>query len=320
MGDMTPPEEIADTARWLERLGFSHITIPEDCFYLPALVGVTLALAGTESIPIGTSIVSAMAHHPAILSMEIAGISRAFPGRFRPGIGLGLPEWLDQMGILPDKAVGAMREAVTSVQRLLAGDTVTLDGKRFTLDAIRITHPATARVPITMGVMSPMMLSLAGEIADTTLFGAAAGLDYFRFAISHVESGMRKAGRPLDAMTYSTIALACVDDDGAKARDIARPILASFLAEFGVNSLTDAYGVSDELTSMLERGGEGILLKEMPDQWVDDLMLVGTPDEVVERIDAWLDAGISSIAMFLPHESERDTLRLIAKEVIPRVS
>jgi len=71
---------------------------------------------------------------------------------------------------------------------------------------------------------------------------------------------------------------------------------------------------------MLDRGGEEVLLREMPDRWVDDLMLVGTPDEVVDKIDAWLDVGISSIAMFLPHESERDTLRLVADEVIPRVS
>ena len=32
-----------------------------------------------------------------------------------------------------------------------------------------------------MGVSGPMLLSLAGELADTTLFAASAGLDYFRF-------------------------------------------------------------------------------------------------------------------------------------------
>jgi 5,10-methylenetetrahydromethanopterin reductase len=93
IGDMLPPEQIPQTARWLEAQGYSHATVPEDCFYLPAQVGVTLALGATERIPVGTSIVSAMTRHPAILAMEIAGISRAFPGRFWPGIGLGLPPW-----------------------------------------------------------------------------------------------------------------------------------------------------------------------------------------------------------------------------------
>jgi len=94
LGDMVPPERIGERARELERLGFSHLMIPEDYFYEPALVCTTLALGATESVPIGTSIVSGMVRHPAVLAMEIAGISRAFPGRFRPGIGLGLPEWL----------------------------------------------------------------------------------------------------------------------------------------------------------------------------------------------------------------------------------
>src|SRR5436305_4514373 len=171
---MMPPEDIAETARWLESLGYSHITVPEDCFYLPAQVGATLALGATDSIPVGTSIVSALTRHPAILAMEIAGISRAFPGRFWPGIGLGLPPWLQQMGIMPDRPVAAMREAIESVKRLLAGETVELAGQTFTLDKISLTHPAVEDVPVTVGVMSPMMLRLSGQIADATLFAASA--------------------------------------------------------------------------------------------------------------------------------------------------
>src|SRR6266536_3209006 len=194
MGDMVPPEKIAEKARLLEGLGYSHIMIPEDYFYLPALVGATLALSATDTVPVGTSVVSGMVRHPAVLAMEIAAMSRAFPGRFRPGIGLGLPVWLRQMGLMPEKAVAALRESVTSIQRLLAGETLTLEGKQFTLDNIGITHPALERVPIAMGVSGPMLLQLAGQIADTTLFAASAGIEYFRFGTAQVEKGLRKAG------------------------------------------------------------------------------------------------------------------------------
>src|SRR5919205_1786867 len=150
LGDMVPPERIGERARHLERLGFSHLMIPEDYWYEPALVCTTLALDATESVPIGTSIVSGLVRHPAVMAMEIAGISRAFPGRFRPGIGLGLPEWLRQMGRMPERPVAALRESVSSIQRLLAGETVSLDGKHFSLDSIALTHPATEHIPITM--------------------------------------------------------------------------------------------------------------------------------------------------------------------------
>ncbi len=66
--------------------------------------------------------------------------------------------------------MAALRESVSTIQRLMAGETVSLEGKHFTLDNIAITHPATEHVPIMMGVSGPMLLSLAGELADTTLF------------------------------------------------------------------------------------------------------------------------------------------------------
>ena len=318
VGDMTPPELLGEKARWLEELGYSHIMVPEDYFYVPALVGATLALSATKTVPVGTSIVSGLVRSPAVLAMEIAGISRAFPGRFRPGIGLGLPAWLQQMGILPAKPVTALRESVTSVQRLLAGETVTLERTHFNLDAIAITHPALEHVPITLGVMGPMLLELSGQIADGTLFGALAGVDFFGWAMAQVEKGLAQAGRPAESMAYSTVALTLVDRDGARARAAARPILASFLGEFGANTLTDAYGISEQVTEILERGGPEAMEAEMPDEWLEDLTLVGTPAEVIEKIRRWLDAGLDSICIFLPDEDlERATIELVAEAVIP---
>jgi alkanesulfonate monooxygenase SsuD/methylene tetrahydromethanopterin reductase-like flavin-dependent oxidoreductase (luciferase family) len=320
IGDMLPPEQIAQTARWLETLGYSHVTVPEDCFYLPAQVGATLALGATERIPVGTSLVSAMTRHPAILAMEIAGISRAFPGRFWPTIGLGLPLWLEQMGLMPERPVAAVREVVESVKRLLAGETVTLDGSAVTLDAITITHPAEEEVPVTLGVIGPRMLRLSGQIADATLFAASAGAKYFEQAIGHVRAGLERARRPADAMAYRTIALACVDRDGERARSIARPVLAGFLAEFADMHTVTGYGITEELNSMIERGGADAVAREMPDQWLEDLALVGTPREVADKALHWVAAGIGAIAIFLPHESERDTLTLVAEEVVPLVA
>jgi len=119
-------------------------------------------------------------------------------------------------------------------------------------------------------------------------------------------------------MRYSTVALTCVDRDGAQARAAACPILASFLGEFGVNILTDAYGISEQLTAILERGGPAAVAAEMPDEWLEDLTLVGTPAEVVAKMRRWLAAGLDSICIFLPDEAlEQATIQLVADEVIP---
>ncbi len=163
-----------------------------------------------------------------------------------------------------------------------------------------------------------MLLRVAGELADTTLLAASASVEYIRFARAQVERGMAKAGRAPDAMTYSTVALTLVDRDGARARAAARPLLGGFLAEFGTNAMTDAYGISDELPRLIERHGAEGLAGAMPDVWVEDLALVGTPAEVTAKMRRWLDAGLDSICIFWPEpEAEQRTLELVAEAVIP---
>jgi alkanesulfonate monooxygenase SsuD/methylene tetrahydromethanopterin reductase-like flavin-dependent oxidoreductase (luciferase family) len=58
----------------------------------------------------------------------------------------------------------------------------------------------------------------------------------------------------------------------------------------------------------------------MPEEWLEDLALVGTPREVADKVLRWVAAGVDAIAIFLPHESEPDTLKLMAEEVIPLVA
>ena len=181
--------------------------------------------------------------HPAVLAMEIAGISLRLPRAVPAGMGLGLPEWLRQTGRMPEQAGGrASRERVVDPAAAGRRDRQPR-GQGIPLDNIAITHPALEHVPIAMGVSGPMLLRLAGELADRQLLWRLGRRDYIRFAR---ERGRRRgcAGRPpADADAYSTVAMTCVDEDGARAGGRAADV--GFLAEFGVNTMTDAYGISD---------------------------------------------------------------------------
>ena len=41
-------------------------------------------------------------------------------------------------------------------------------------------------------------------------------------------------------------------------------MFSGFLAEFGVNTMTDAYGISEPLAGMIERGGAEAVEAEIP--------------------------------------------------------
>src|SRR5437868_13868891 len=100
LGSHMPPERIVHTARRAEWLGFGELWFSEDCFFAGAFAGIAAALGTTQRLPVGLGIASAVTRHPALLAMECATLARLHPGRFFPGVGLGVPFWLQQMGLL----------------------------------------------------------------------------------------------------------------------------------------------------------------------------------------------------------------------------
>src|SRR5262249_45814467 len=117
----THPEQIGALARAGEELGFGEVWVVEEYFQYGGGAALGSALAATREIPVGVGIMSAVVRHPALAAMEIASLARAYPGRLMPGFGLGLPDWLRQMGVHPRSQLAAMRECVTSVRALLRG-------------------------------------------------------------------------------------------------------------------------------------------------------------------------------------------------------
>jgi alkanesulfonate monooxygenase SsuD/methylene tetrahydromethanopterin reductase-like flavin-dependent oxidoreductase (luciferase family) len=58
----------------------------------------------------------------------------------------------------------------------------------------------------------------------------------------------------------------------------------------------------------------------MPDSWVEDLAIAGTPDECAEKIQAQLKAGSHSVGLWLfPADDGERIARYAATEVLTRL-
>lgn len=319
LGSAVGPEQIARSARQAEAAGFTELWMAEDFFFTGGVAGATVALGATERIQVGLGVVSALVRHPALLAMEISTVARAFPGRFIPGIGLGVPGWMRQMGLLPPSPLTAMRECVGSVRRLLDGETLSEEGALFSFDEVGLVYPQTVRVPLHMGVSGPKMLKLAGSMADGTIISVAAGVDYLHWARDRIEEGRVEAGRS-EPHRLTVFSIYSVDEDRDRAREAARRTLAFYKAAGGPNALTDAAGISDALREMLTRGGVDLVAEEMPESWVEDLTIAGTPDEVAEKITRLESAGADTVALFpAPGERAEEIIDLTSREVLPRL-
>jgi 5,10-methylenetetrahydromethanopterin reductase len=320
IGSATAPEQVAPLARLAEDAGFGEIWIPEDYFFLGGVSSIGIALGATERIKVGTGIVSAVARHPAVLAMEIATLSRAYPGRIMPGIGLGVPLWLDQMGIKPKSGLTAVRETFENVRGLLQGEEVTRESAYYSMDKVKLVHPPTEDVPLIAGLMGPKMLRLAGQVADGVLIGASASQKYVAWARERVAEGAAEIGRDVSGFRYPTFVLFSVDRDSKKAKERCRGQVAFYLSIVGRSAYSDTQGISEEMVDMLERGGMETLEREMPQQWVDELCIAGDPDECAEQIKSWLAAGSDSVVLFpAPAELGVDMVRMAGETIMPQL-
>ncbi len=293
----TPPEKVAPIAALAEELGYAEILVAEDYFCGGGFSVAMTALNATKRVPVTLGIVSALSRHPSVLAMEIATVSRLFPGRFRPGISLGLPSWVRQMGYDPAAPATIVRECVTSVRALLSGEELTATGQYFSSSAIKLRHPPLEAVPLYLGVSGPQLLRVSGTYAEGTLINLTATPAFVRWAREQVALGMQSAGRT-NAHRFPVIALYAVDRDGAKAKEAARGVLSYVLAALGPTAITDLYGISEQLAEMIARGGAGTVAREMPQAWIEDMTISGAPEECAAKMRAFLAAGADALLLF----------------------
>ena len=313
----TSPADLTDLCRFVEASGFSELWVSEDYFMLAGFSSAALALQATGRVQVGLGIVSSVVRHPAVTAMETATIAGAFPGRFHVGIGHGVPAWTKQMGLFPKSQLQVMKQTVTSIRRLLAGETLSESG-HFQFDQVRLEHPV-ANVPLYTGVTGPKSLMLSGEIADGTILSALAGPKYVNWA-RQITSEAAKAADVDGVHRLPTYVLYSISKNRDEARAIAKATAAFYLFAMGPTALTNAYGINDDLADMINRGGAGQVEKDMPEEWLDWLTICGEPAECAERIGALYRAGATSVILApIPAETLRKQIELTAKEVLPRI-
>jgi 5,10-methylenetetrahydromethanopterin reductase len=311
-----PVARLIESYRLAEQCGFDELWIHEDYFYHGGFAAAAMALTATARLTVGIGIVSALVRHPAVTAMEIATLAGAHPGRLRVGIGHGAPEWMRQLGLQQKSPLGTLREVLTSVRRLLRGETLSQSGL-FHFDAVRLAYP-TPDVPLYTGVIGPKSLALSGEIADGTVVTVMAGPKYIERAREITADAAARAARARPH-ALPTLSYCFIDRDGAAARRAARAAIAQMLALAGPDLLTHVYGIDDLLRDMIARGGASVVEAEMPDEWIDWFAAAGEPDQCLERLRSLRDAGSTSVVLALTDPATvRSSLDLLAAEVLSK--
>ena len=190
------PRDLVEIATLTERHGLDELWVFEDCFTASAMPVVTAALAATSRIRVGIALAPVPLHSVALLAMDIATLERMYPGRLMPGIGTGVLPWMAQVGEAVPSPMTRLRESGVALRRLLAGETVTTDGRYVQLTDVTLAFPPDPAPPILVGANGPKMLALSGEIGDGTLLDTGPGDADIAEKVAIVRAAAEAAGKP----------------------------------------------------------------------------------------------------------------------------
>ena len=187
-----PSARFLDQVRLAERLGF-HAFFHNDKKWAQDVYARLGAAAQVSSrIGLGISATDPYTRHPALTAQAAATIAEMAPGRFRVVIGSG-SHFESLPGTEPIKPVTALREAIGLMRKLWAGERVTLDGEVIKFMDGALDAKPTAVPQVYIASRGPMILKLAGNIADGAMIGSFATPAGIAYAKSHIEKGL--AGR-----------------------------------------------------------------------------------------------------------------------------
>ncbi len=137
----SPPERLRAVALAAEAAGVEELWLWEDCFLEGGLTAAAAALAWTERLRVGVGLLPVPLRNPALAAMEIATLARLFPGRFVPGLGHGVLDWMAQVGAAVASPMALLREYTAAVRDLLHGRTVDVDGRFVRLHGVALDWP-----------------------------------------------------------------------------------------------------------------------------------------------------------------------------------
>jgi 5,10-methylenetetrahydromethanopterin reductase len=311
-----PPEHLRDYARRAEGYGYDELWIVEDCFWGGGLASTATALAVTDKIIVGLGIVPAVVRNAAFVAMEFATLARLYPNRFLPGFGHGVTDWMRQVGELPASQLKAIEEVAVAVRALLHGEKVTVAGQQVKLDGVKLDLPPSVPPPIALGVRGPKSLALSGRVADGTIVPEVSSPAYITVARQQIDQGVSAAGHGRQNR-LTVYAFCSVDSDPVTARNRVRPMLAQFMATGDFDIQLAPLGLTEKIKTMLDKGGQAYLRDNMPDSWIAQLAVAGTPDDCAAAIYRLGEAGADSVVLTPLPEQPEDQIDTFAREVLP---
>ena len=322
------PHDLVPAAREAERLGLDSVWVSET-WGSDAMVLATWIAAHTERIGVGVGIAQMPARTPANTAMGSITIDHLSGGRFRLGLGTSGPQVAEGWhGTVFDHPLERTREYVDIVRAVIAREgPVRYDGRHYRLPSAGGTglgkplksnvRSLRVAIPVYLAAMGPRNVALAAEIADgwMPLLYSPDHADVFVESLRE-GAALRDPGR--DELDVAPMVWVATGDDPAACRDAVRPSIALYVGAYGskganfYHALVARYGYeaeADHIQELMLAGKRAEAVAAVPDALVDEVALVGPVARIAERMQAFRDAGVTTLVV---QTTDAETMAAVA--------
>lgn len=165
--------DILDFASWCDGAGFDGIWVPEhhgaEDGYMPSPLVVLAAIAArTRRIKLGSAIALAPLYHPVRFAEECAVLDILSDGRLEMALAIGYRRReTEAYGVDFGKRGSRFDEFLEIVRRLWAGETVSFEGRHYTVsNATIMPPPPRGQIPLYIGGFAEKALARVARYAD----------------------------------------------------------------------------------------------------------------------------------------------------------
>jgi F420-dependent oxidoreductase-like protein len=322
-----PPPNIIETTKLAEDLGFDSVWSAES-WGSDAFSPLAYLAGHTSRIKLGTSVVQLAGRTPTATAMHALTIDHLSGGRLILGLGVSGPQVVEGWYGRPyRKPLARTREYVEIIRRVLAREEPLEFHGEFHDHPYRgpdsmglgkplksITHPLRREIPIYLGAEGPKNVAMTAEIADgwiplyysplrpevysEHLAGAKEGFEIAAMCNLNITDDVESGLYPVKAMLGFYIG-----GMGAKGKNFHTDLMARMGYEAEALKIQDLFfeGRRDEAIAMV------------PDEFADEISLVGPPGRIKERLEAWKASPVTTLTMY---PSSPDQMRQAAELIL----
>jgi alkanesulfonate monooxygenase SsuD/methylene tetrahydromethanopterin reductase-like flavin-dependent oxidoreductase (luciferase family) len=290
--DALPWPEFETIVGTAEQTGYESVFVPE-ISGREAFATLAAAASVASRIRLGTGVVTMWSRTPTTTAMAAATVHERSGGRMVLGLGAGTPP----PGGPEESPLARMAAYVDVVRHVWSGEPVGTD-PRFGSEGFALTLPLEPPEPppIWLGALGNGMIRLAGRIADGVLLNWCTP-DRAARARALVAESAAEAGRDPEAVTVAVYVRACLGVEEAVALDALRPMTGLYASFPHYRRQLEEMGLGDA-GAAAARAAEAGRPRDVPEELVRALCLLGGRPEAVRRFDAFRAAGADVVLCY----------------------